>query len=267
MSRKTWLVVLAIGVFAGICIVNLDCEAGGMHGGIRVIGPDHHAAQSSPVTSNSMGQGMMHRGKERRNPMDATACIAIDWEEGAVLLHGVISAVNKNSLTLIGGAIMVDTSDAEIEFRPFFPRRGHHSAADSETIAEATEIQAGQHAFVIATVVESENGGVLKASKVRVMDVESKLLETDEGGIRGVLDSFDSEKGLASIAGIPILIDDSTVIRSHLPEGEEILPGDLAGAHVIFIDANKDEVADSLYAERIIIDKIKSDTASSGDGH
>ncbi len=255
MPKKSLYFALLVGIFAGLCLMSLDSEARGRKGGIRVIGSDDVA--SNPMPGTPQGQGRMNRGKDRAIPRNATACICINWEDGTVFLRGVISEVNEVSLSIIDGALAVDTTEAEIEYMPFV-RQCRFVDEESEEDSEIVEIQAGQHVFIQAMIIETENGSILQASKVRVMDVESNICDSNEGGIRGLLDSFDIENGLAVIEGIPVIIDESTVIRTRLQEDEEILPGDIAGAHVVFIDTNEDEIPDSFYAERIMIHRIQS---------
>lgn len=260
MPKKSLIYVLVI-FLAVLLMLPPVSDAGKQRGTIRVIGPDD---ESKPFPSCPQIPGRMNRGKFRPSPIDATSWIQPEWEAGTLLLRGIISDVNEGSIGIIEGALTVDISEAEIEYRPFFHHFQIHNATDEEEVDETIEIQTGQPVLIQATIVETDNGKLLKASKVRVMDGESNLLDSDEGGIRGLLDSFDPENRLAVIEGIPVLIDGATVIRSRLAGIEDIAPGDLAGAHVVFIDTDADEIADSFYAEKLIVHTIQNESDFSG---
>ncbi len=266
MFVKKILYEVVIGVLCGLCVFSLNSEAREHRGGIRVIGSNHDI--SKPTPEIPCNPGRINHGKGRANPKDATSCLSVYWDKETLFLQGVIAAVNETSLSILDGGLTIDISEADVEYKPFVHYRGpHQNFNEMDATEDEWVVETGQHAFIQAEVVEIDGVSVLKATKVRVMDFGSHTLDSNEGGIRGVLDSFDLENGLAVVAGIPIRMDESTIIRSRIKDGDVILPGDLAGVHVIFIDTDENGVSDSFYAERISICKIRDASDASVNGN
>ena len=163
-------------------------------------------------------------------------------EEGQIQLTASVTEVNETMFSVLNGAFVIDASEAELQYVHWF------STGDPD---QEIVIEAGQRVSLIGEIVETNEGAVIKALSIRIMDDVHQVLDEDEGGIRGVVDSIDFDAGDLILSGIPIRIDETTLIRSRLTDEVEIQSGDSAVVHVKLIDSDGDELVDALFAESI----------------
>ncbi|MDP8245148.1 MAG: hypothetical protein P9L94_13775 [Candidatus Hinthialibacter antarcticus] len=163
-------------------------------------------------------------------------------EEGQIQLTATVTEVQELMFSVLNGAFVIDASEAELQYVHWFSI----DDPDQEVV-----IEAGQRVSLVGEIVETDEGAIIKALTVRVMDDVHRILDEDEGGIRGVVDSIDLDAGELILSGIPIRINETTLIRSRLTDKIEVQSGDSAAVHVKLFDSDGDELVDSLFAESI----------------
>lgn len=292
MSRKSFYVFISMAAVFSLLSSLLEVSAqSNMRGHIRVYGPD--VQQETPVADHVGSPGFNFQDEDGDGICDAFRSIATrsgfnselgrggfqrgmmghrggmyqrgngygrggyhnshngflpDLEEGQIQLTGTVTDVDNNLFSIINGAFVVDSSNADFQYQPWF--------GFSDTDQELT-IEPGQRVTLIGEFVETEDGPILNASIIRVMDMIHSVLATDEGGVVGVIEFVDHENGEMVVSGIPILYDSETLLREHynsyLSDAIVLEVGSQVTAHVVLIDSDGDELVDALYAESIMI--------------
>ena len=280
MDKKLYA-LFAVGMALGLLFSTLGVSAQGFgHNRIRVFGPDHtnqpiietpsenprfnfqdedgdgicdsfnelNGSRESGWMMGGRGHGnWRHGGRGHFGPVEpGTGGYRGNFgpllEEGQIQLTASVTEVNETMFSVLNGAFVIDASEAELQYVHWFLI----DDPDQEVV-----IEAGQRVSLIGEIVETDEGAVIKALSIRIMDDVHQVLDEDEGGIRGLVDSIDLDAGELILSGIPIVIDETTLIRSRLTDEVEIQSGDSAAVHVKLIDSDGDELVDSLFAESI----------------
>ncbi|RJP35322.1 MAG: hypothetical protein C4527_00625 [Candidatus Omnitrophota bacterium] len=108
-----------------------------------------------------------------------------------IQLSGTISAMEGTNVSILGGAVIIESSGAEIIYPP----------ANNE---EEPALQIGDRIQVIAKI---RNDGSLAALAIRIME------PIYDGTIAGVIESIDADNHTITVAGQIIQLNDETVVR------------------------------------------------------
>lgn len=165
-------------------------------------------------------------------------------EDGQIQLTATVTEVQESMFSVLNGAFVIDASKADLQYIHWF---------SSEDFAQDISIEAGQRVSLIGAIDDSESGAIIEASSIRIMDGIHQVLDEDEAGIRGNVDSIDLDAGQFVLSGIPIQFDDTTYFHSRISDEVAVEAGDSAAAHVKLIDSDGDDLVDSLFAESVVV--------------
>lgn len=210
---------------------------------------EHLFDDRHPGNNGRGRRGGPHRGGPGRFGGDApgsgsTFGLFPELEADQVHVSGSITAVNDPYLSILNGGFVIDASEAQIQYAHWF--RGFVQILPFD-------FEAGQRIALIGELENTDDGPVIYASAIRVMDAWHNLADPNLGSVSGIIEVVDFEAGEVVISGIPVRIDEDTVIRTGWDEGDDIAIGDLATARVILEDSDDDGLVDSLLALAIMI--------------
>ncbi len=216
----------------------------GHHGGMR----RNHGGIHNGFRNGEIGGQMRYGHQGGYYPL---------LEENQIQLTGTVTELNENEFSMINGYLVVDYSQASIQYLPWFI---------SQAPVEDVTIEEGQRVSLLGEIIETESGLLVVASTIRVMDAIHYDPDPSEGGISGIIEQVYEEEDMLILAGLPIRMNENTFIREMgrpIWDSDEspvvIQKGDQATIHVKLVDTDEDGVDDSLWAEVIRVHSAVED--------